>query len=159
MTKCGIDRPYPPLPPASETFDKEAKARFWRKVSPGPADACWIWHGASNAKGYGNVGRKVGARKVTYLAHRVAYEVTHGPVPSGLDLDHTCRNKRCVNPGHLEPVTFLANMRRRYAEKPDERDTHCLRGHEYTAENTAFISTTGQRKCRTCYPNQSREVS
>ena len=150
-----VRRPHPPLPPACEVFTPIAKSRFWRKVSPAPSDACWIWHGAANARGYGNFGFE----KRTYLAHRVAYELTHGAVPAGMDLDHLCRTTGCVNPDHLEPVTFLANMRRRYAENPDERDTHCLRGHEYTPENTAVISTTGQRKCRTCYPIQVREVS
>ena len=147
-----INRPHAPNPPASETFDAKAKARFWSKVSPAPTDACWVWHGAANQRGYGNVGKTVDGKVYTYLAHRVAYELTAGPVPVGMDLDHLCRTTGCVNPTHLEPVTFLANMRRRYAETPDERDTHCLRGHEFTPANTAVISTTGQRKCRTCYP-------
>lgn len=154
MTKCEVNRPHAPNPPACEVFDKQAKARFWMKVSPAPSDACWTWHGAINSQGYGNVGR---FRK-TYLAHRVAYELTWGPVPQGKDLDHLCRNRRCVNPAHLEAVTFLANMRRRYAEKPDERDTHCIRGHELTTENTLVLSTTGQRKCRTCTSNPWKEV-
>lgn len=141
-----VNRPHPPTLPACETFDAKARARFWMKVSPAPADACWIWWGASNQRGYGNVG-KAGR---TYLAHRVAYEITHGPIPAGMDLDHLCRTTGCVNPNHLEPVTFLANMRRRYAETPDERPTHCLKSHEMTPENTSVISTTGQRVCRTC---------
>lgn len=152
-----VKRPHPPMPPACDTFDTKRKARFWKKVSPAPADACWIWWGAKNGRGYGNFGG-VGGR--TYLAHRVAYEITYGAVPAGMDLDHLCCTPSCVNPDHLEPVTFLANMRRRYVNNPDERDTHCLRGHEFTPENTAIISTTGQRKCRTCYPSrQRREVS
>ena len=148
-------RPNPPHPSASLIFDSKARARFWRKVSPAPADACWMWHGAANSEGYGNVGRN----GKTYLAHRVAYEITNGPVPEGMDLDHLCMVRLCVNPAHLEAVTFLANMRRRYAAKPDERDTHCIRGHEYTPENTAVISTTGQRKCRICYPAHAKQVS
>jgi hypothetical protein len=155
MTKGRVARPHAPNPPASEVFDRDAKARFWRKVSPAPADACWIWHGAINSQGYGNVGRF----SRTYLTHRVAYELTHGPVPEGLDLDHTCRNRACVNPAHLEPVTFLANMRRRYAKKPDERETHCLQGHELTPENTSWIQSSGQRRCRTCALDRKREVS
>lgn len=155
MTKCSVDRPHAPNPPASETFDKHAKARFWRKVSPAPSNACWIWWGAKNARGYGNVGRN----KKTYLAHRVAYELTYGPVPPGLDLDHLCKTTGCVNPDHLEPVTFLANMRRRYADKPDERSTHCLKGHELNQVNTIWIPSSGQRRCRTCVNERSREVS
>lgn len=152
-----INRPHPANPPASETFDAKAKARFWSKVSPAPADACWVWHGAANQRGYGNVGKKVGEKTFTYLAHRVAYELTFGPVPPGMDLDHLCRTTGCVNPTHLEPVTFLANMRRRYADSPDERDTHCLRGHELTPENTRWIQSSGQRLCRQCW--QQRRAS
>lgn len=139
-------RPHAPNPPACETFDAKAKARFWKKVSPAPSDACWIWHGATNTRGYGNVGRN----HITYLAHRVAYELTNGPVPEGLDLDHLCRTKSCVNPAHLEPVTFLVNMRRRYSLTPDERHTHCLSGHELTSENTIWVLSSGQRRCRIC---------
>jgi hypothetical protein len=159
MTKCGINRPHAPNPPACEVFDKEAKARFWRKVSPAPSDACWIWWGAKNARGYGNVSRTVDGRAYTYLAHRVAYELTYGSVPSGLDLDHLCKTTGCVNPDHLEPVTFLANMRRRYAEKPDERFTHCLKGHELTEGNTVWILASGQRRCRICVSERKKEVS
>jgi hypothetical protein len=155
VTETRVDRPYPPLKPASETFDARAKARFWSKVSPAPADACWTWHGAKNCRGYGNVGRN----HKTYLTHRVAYELTVGPVPVGMDLDHLCRNKGCVNPTHLEPVTFLANMRRRYSAAPDERPTHCLQSHELTPENTEIIRATGQRRCRTCVAERRREVS
>lgn len=152
----GINRPHAPNPPACEVFDKQAKARFWSKVSPVPADACWIWHGASNGRGYGNVGRN----KKTYLAHRVAYELTFGPVPEGKDLDHLCRTKGCVNPTHLEAVTFLVNMRRRYSDEPDVRTTHCVHGHELTPENIAWVNpATGRKNCRTCSTKQRREVS
>ena len=126
-----VDRPNPNNVPANEVFDQEARARFWRKVSPAPSHACWQWHGAVGASGYGNVGRN----KVTYLVHRVAYELTFGPIPDGLDVDHLCGSKRCVNPLHLEAVTLLVNMRRRYSMEPDGRETHCLRGHELSPEN------------------------
>lgn len=131
-------------------FDAKAKARFWRKVSPAPSDACWLWHGARSSSGYGNVGRKVDGRAHTYLAHRVAYQLVKGPIPSELDIDHLCRNKLCVNPGHLEA------------------DTHCVHGHEYTPDNTLWVDhrtgrRAGQRKryCRSCNNDRydRREVS
>lgn len=150
--KTTVNRPHPPNPPANESFDAKAKARFWKKVSPAPSNACWIWRGAANQRGYGNVGRE----GRTYLAHRVAYELTYGPVPAGMDIDHLCRTTSCVNPEHLEPVTFLANMRRRYAENPDERSTHCLSGHELTPENTLQVLASGQRRCRTCVTERGR---
>lgn len=151
----GIARPNPGLPDANLAFDRKAKARFWQKVSPAPSHECWMWRGAVGKSGYGNVGRN----KITYLAHRLGYEFTYGPTPSGLDLDHLCRVKLCVNPVHLEPVTFLENMRRRYELNPDPRPTYCIRGHEYTPENTSVISTTGQRKCVRCYGGKPLRAS
>lgn len=80
--------------------------RFWRKVTK--TDTCWLWIGAQNSKGYGCVGID---RRV-HLSHRIAYTWLVGPIPSGLTIDHLCRNKLCVRPDHLEPVTIGENIRR-----------------------------------------------
>lgn len=72
--------------------------RFWEKVEKGPD--CWTWTGALTSGGYGSIWN--GGKSC--LAHRLAYQLTVGPVPDGLELDHLCRNTRCVNPEHLEPV-------------------------------------------------------
>ena len=87
-----------PVPPAEE--------RFWSRVEkePGP---CWVWTGGSLASGYGSF-RAGGAA----VAHRYAWTLLCGPIASGLQLDHLCRNRRCVNPDHLEPVTQQENLRR-----------------------------------------------
>lgn len=80
--------------------------RFWTDVET--SEGCWIWLGAPTAGGYGSFhleGRQ-------YYAHRVSYVLNVGDIPDGLHLDHLCRNKRCVNPAHLEPVTFQENIRR-----------------------------------------------
>lgn len=74
---------------------------------------CWLWTGAIQSGGYGEI-RHLGR---TRLAHRVSYEVHVGPIPIGLQLDHLCRNTRCVNPTHLEPVTQSVNVRRAFAAR------------------------------------------
>jgi len=77
--------------------------RFWAKVDRRAEGECWEWHGWRNAKGYGmfRPDWKGNARRV----HRLAYELLVGSIPPGLALDHLCRNRACVNPSHLEPVT------------------------------------------------------
>lgn len=83
--------------------------RFWSKVdqltSP---EGCWPWLGHRMPRGYGQV--RVGTTH--WLAHRVAYTLTFGPIPKGMVLDHLCRNTWCVNPDHLEVVTQRENLRR-----------------------------------------------
>ncbi len=85
------------------------------------------------------------------MAHRFAYENLVGPVPTGLLLDHRCRNKSCVNPDHLDPVTSGENTRRGVLSfvTSIRRKTHCLRGHEYTRENT-YTDPAGGRRCNQC---------
>ncbi len=119
-------------------------------------DDCWRWRGASDPKGYGRVGRMINGKAVTKLAHRVVYEAWVGAIPEGLQLDHLCRNHACVNPDHLEPVTQRENLLRgdtitaRNAAK-----THCLRGHEFTSDNT-YVRPGGKRNCRTCMRGYKR---
>jgi hypothetical protein len=95
------------------------EARFWSRVDVGGADACWPWLGGSTDEGYGTV--TVDGR--TKLAHRVAYELTHGAIARGLVLLHACDARACCNPAHLEPGTHRDNAR-------DRADKH--RGHGQT---------------------------
>lgn len=125
---------------------KPAAERFWPKVDKSSADGCWNWTGATGPNGYGYFGAPKGSSR---LAHRFAYESTNGPVPEGLQLDHLCRNRRCVNPSHLEAVTQRVNTLR--SESPtaiNARATHCKKGHEFTPENT--LTSRGKRDCRAC---------
>lgn len=101
---------------------------------------CWIWMGALSPKGYAKINGKI--------AHRSSYEAYIGPIPDGLQLDHVCRVRCCVNPHHLEPVTLQVNVARGEVGQYNARKTHCANSHEFTPENTG--RTNGERYCRTC---------
>lgn len=112
-------------------------------------DTCWLWTAHINRAGYGRIGTQLG----TDLAHRVIYQLTVGPIPDGLHLDHLCRVRHCVNPAHLEPVTAAENLARSLAPLATKMRhaarTHCKNGHEFSEENTG-IDGNGSRVCRTC---------
>lgn len=109
-------------------------------------DGCWMWTGSVNTKGYAHM--KISG-KVWAVVHRVMYEYAKGPVPAGLQLDHLCRNKPCVNPDHLEAVTARENMHRGMA--PSIR-AHlsgiCKRGHQLSEGYRR--KTDGGMSCREC---------
>ena len=113
-------------------------------------NGCWIWD-KPRRDGYGQF---FGA------AHRWSYEYHIGPIPDGLHIDHLCRNRACVNPWHLEPVPLIENVMRGhgfYAQ--NARKTHCIRGHEFSPENT-YVTPNGRRQCRKCLAmHQSRNRS
>lgn len=92
----------------------EEEERFWAKVSipPDVITGCWLWTAARSDGGYGIFGRGAWATVRTTIAHRLSYEVVKGPIPLGLQLDHLCRVRHCVNPAHLEAVTGATNVQR-----------------------------------------------
>lgn len=119
--------------------------RFWKHVSK--TATCWLWTGSLDAKGYGRI-RPDGSRRFK-RAHRIAYEFLKGPIPEELELDHLCRNHRCVNPDHLEPVTHRENTLRGNAPGCVTRRTGvCKRGHSISGTNV--YTHKGKKSCRAC---------
>lgn len=128
------------------------------QITPG----CWIWTGTKHSGGYGTINVRLGVNAVSkLLVHRVVYEHYNGPIPRGLTLDHLCRNRLCVNPDHLEPVTNKENILRGEAfSAVFARRDRCVRGHLLTPENTSRYSHKGidqGRICRTCHRERQRE--
>ena len=102
---------------------------------------CWEWQGALIGHGYGTL-KSCGVKTT---AHRASYIAWRGEIPDGLEIDHLCKNPRCVNPEHLEAVTHLENVRR----GQPATQTQCEHGHEFTLGNT-YIKANGCRSCRRC---------
>lgn len=108
---------------------------------------CWRWLGAHTPTGYGQL--SVNGKKKA--VHRLAHELFIGPIPDGLEVDHLCGVRDCLNPAHLEAVTHRVNLLRSSGPSAiAARLTHCARSHEFTPENT-ITSKKGTRKCRTCH--------
>lgn len=107
--------------------------------------ACWLWTGRLNRDGYAEM--KLHGR--TLMAHRVAYQELVGRIPDGLELDHRCRVRHCVNPEHLEPVTDRENsLRSDSIPAANARKTHCDHGHPFDEANTYWQG--GRRHRRAC---------
>jgi hypothetical protein len=114
---------------------------------------CWVWEGSKYNNGYGKFGRR------GYMAHRISYELSKGKVPDNMFLDHLCRNRLCVKPAHLEPVSLVENvMRGESIFAKNARKTHCKHGHEFTAENTYVPRQfPNKRYCKACRDINSRK--
>lgn len=130
------------------------EARFLAKVDK--SGDCWLWTAKCNNRGYGMFG--LNGRMVT--AHRVAHELWVGPIPEGLEIDHLCAVRSCVNPAHLEAVTHRENLLRGSGfAGVNAAKTHCPHGHEYSPENTYHNpNPNGGRICRTCKRKRDRDA-
>ena len=131
--------------------------RFWERVDK--TGDCWLWTGSLNATGYGTIG-KGGRGNGIYLAHRVSFELHHGPIPDGLFVIHSCDNPPCVNPAHLRAGTSRDNMQDAISRgrwtSPMAKRTHCPQGHPYDEGNTRVYG--GRRHCRTCSRERQRRL-
>ena len=121
---------------------------------------CWEWLGRLSPSGYGVTSERRDGKTAGVFTHRVVYEHLVGPIPDGLQIDHLCRNTRCCNPEHLEPVTAHENVRRSFGLAHfNALKTHCPQGHEYSPENTYVRrrpdGTPSERCCRTCLARRS----
>lgn len=120
-------------------------------------DGCWEWTASKNSAGYGQM--HAGPGRGPVRAHRVLYELLVGPIPEGLTIDHLCRNRGCVNPAHMEPVTRGENVKRGTVGEVNRARmlgrTHCKFGHEFSPENTD--TRYGTRRCVACMRRRARD--
>lgn len=129
---------------------------------------CWEWSGAHDDDGYGQFRLSANGRPGKVIrTHQYTYERLVGPVPTGLELDHLCRNHGCANPDHLEPVTHAENMRRSpiqgiglpTGQAARRAITHCPQNHPYDEANTGRRPRTGHRYCRACARERMRRYN
>lgn len=121
--------------------------RFWAKV-PIKGIGCWLWTGCRTPKGYGQIRlTKTGpTRPKIIAAHRLSYNVHVGEIPAGLEIDHICRNRLCVNPAHLRTVTRRDNVINSDGPSAQNlRKTSCRKGHAFDR-----VDKRGHRICMTC---------
>lgn len=132
--------------------------RFWAKVRENPATGCWEWAAAIARNGYGQFAHEGRTRS----AHRLAWLSLRGEIPEGMQLDHLCRVRHCVNPDHLDVVTARVNRERGNATHvrrngPAVSPDHCIQGHPLAAPN--LHTRARQRECRACYILRRRSTT
>lgn len=146
-----------PAKPGPRPFTAEQRrVAFMAKVEPEPLSGCWLWAAAMFPNGYG----AFGAGHERY-AHRYSWFIFRGEIPAGLEIDHLCRIRSCVNPDHLRVVTHRENALAPGALSPaaqNARKTHCLRGHDLARHVSKAPSRTSHgRTCATCLKTYMRE--
>jgi putative hemolysin len=139
-----------------EPLDMSPIARFMRRLSVA-GNGCWIWLGGRNDDGYGVFCL---AKRKNISAHRFSYQFHRGEIEKGLEVDHLCSCRSCVNPEHLELVTHAENIRRgkergsyknhNLIGKLNSAKTHCKNGHPYQGDNLIIDKYNGGRRCKIC---------
>lgn len=135
------------------------KRHFFSKVYKNPITKCWDWFGAEDGKGYGRYDLYFFGKRIHYLAHRISWRIKYGQPDVFLTIDHKCKNRLCVKPGHLRQVPRGINSIEN-SNGPcaiNKSKTHCKRGHEFNPENTR-INPSGARVCKTCGRDRMRKI-
>lgn len=116
---------------------------------------CWLWTGSISSNGYA----KAAMKRAMVLPHRVFYEHFKGVIPQGIQIDHLCKVRHCVNPIHLEAVTAAENNRRSTSPSAlNGRKANCHRGHALTGPNL-YTTPDGRRQCKACQPIRQERAS
>jgi hypothetical protein len=126
--------------------------RFEKKYIPEPNSGCWLWLGAAQTRGYGQMRIAGHIRSAPAISH----ELFKGVIPAGEEIDHLCRNPYCVNPDHLEAVTHKENVcRGRSPNAIIVRDRKCKQGHDFSGANVYIWR--GYRACLLCRNRRNDE--
>lgn len=141
-------------------MDECTAERFWSRVDKIELTGCWLWDGHVAKNLYGMWSFSENGKTKTVYAHRAAYQLLVGPIPKRLVLDHQCRVRFCVNPGHLKLVTQKVNLARSKSGEAgaafQRNKTHCPAGHPYSGDNL-YMKANGSRHCRACTRERMRK--
>lgn len=131
------------------TIPENRRARFMARVEIS-SNNCWNWCGPLNKGGYGL--SSIDGKRT--LAHRAFWLFDQGPIPDGMDLDHLCRNRNCINPAHMEIVTRSVNLRRGF-EARGCKNGHPFNGDDFSIVNRSDGST--ERRCKICHRARNKK--
>ena len=145
--------PFPSLAadepnPQSRLWGAPVLTRLMRRTTAMP-DGCWLWRGGLTTKGYGSLRSTAGTES---MVHRIAYKELVGFIPIGLEIDHLCGTRNCINPQHLEAVTHAENLRRSGSSR---LKSVCKLGHRYTKLTTGY-DRNGHKRCKPCGTERKR---
>jgi hypothetical protein len=131
---------------------KTVAERIENSITRVPEAGCWLWEKSVTGLGYARMAHHGKAR----AAHRLSFEAFKGEIPEGLEIDHTCKVRSCVNPDHLEAVTRHENMLRSSVWTYRKTRTHCPKGHELTGDNVfTSVSLGNKYLCLACKKQRS----
>lgn len=122
----------------------QLKTYIEERCLPEPNSGCWLWLLSTGSHGYAQGAMQSVTGQPVSLAHRLSHLAFKGAIAKGMEVDHRCRNRLCVNPDHLEAVSKMVNRRRQFGLRSEDPD-RCARGHDGYGRNAA-----GKMHCPTC---------